>query len=198
MKKQDPSRPAPRLPAAERRQATLGAAAEVFAQHGYYGATTDRIAREAGISQAYVVRMFGSKEQLFLAVMGQSLELILDGFRKALAAPDGEGSTMDRLGAAYVMLAEQRGVHLPLMHAFAMGSDPVIGPAARGGFLQLLKFLLEEAELSPAEADDFIARGMLINTLMGLRMEMAADPAGSQLADRVLKGSRSAGPEAAR
>lgn len=166
---------------------TLTAAAEVFAQHGYYGATTDRIAREAGISQAYVVRMFGSKEQLFLAVIGQSLDSILDAFRTALASSDEELSTLDRLGAAYVALAKQRGIHLPLMHAFAMGSDPVIGAAARAGFLQLLKFLLDEAGLAPAEADSFIARGMLINTLMGLRMEMESDPAGSQLAGRVLK-----------
>ncbi|MCC9178705.1 TetR/AcrR family transcriptional regulator [Arthrobacter sp. zg-Y750] len=190
MDKQAPRQTVPRLSAAERRQETLGAAAEVFAQHGYHGATTDRIAREAGISQAYVVRMFGTKEQLFLAVIGQSLDFILDEFRKAL--PGDESSRSERLGAAYIRLAEQRGVHLPLMHAFAMGSDPVIGAAARAGFVRLLKFLLEEAELAPDEADGFIARGMLVNTLMGLRMEMDPDPAGNQLAERVLKKPRPA------
>ena len=60
------------------------------------------------------------------------------------------------------------------------------------GILQLLRFLLDEAQLAPAEADNFIARGMLINTLTGLRMELDPDPAGSQLADRVLKNSRPA------
>lgn len=45
-------------------------------------------------------------------------------------------------------------------------SDPVTGAPARAGFLRLLKFLLDEAQLAPDEADEFIARGMLINTLM--------------------------------
>lgn len=186
----------PRLSSAERRQATLNAASEVFARHGYYGATTDQIAREAGISQPYVCRMFGTKEQLFLAVIGQSLDLILDAFRSALAAPADGRSTLERLGSAYVTLAKQRGIHLPLMHAFALGSDPAIGAAARTGFLRLLKFLLEEADIPPADADNFLARGMLINTVMGLQMEADADPAGHQLADRVLNKLRPAAPEA--
>ena len=175
-----------RLSAGARRDATLGAAAEVFARHGYYGATTDQIAREAGISQTYVVRMFGTKEQLFLDVIGQSLALILTEFRAALDAPNNELSTLDRLGVAYKTLAKQRGIHLPLMHAFALGSEPVIGPAAREGFLGLTRFLLEEAELTIEEADGFLARGMLINTLMGLRMDSDPDPLASELVDRVL------------
>jgi TetR/AcrR family transcriptional regulator len=179
-----------RLSAGERRETTLEAAAEVFARHGYHGATTDRIAQEAGISQTYVVRMFGSKEQLFLAVIGQSLSLILEAFRTALAAPAGGGSTLDRLGAAYTSLAQHRGIHLPLMHAFALGSDPAVGSAARAGFLELTRFLLDEAELTAAQTDDFLARGMLINTLMGLRMETDPDPVAEGLVERMLAGPR--------
>lgn len=175
-----------RLSSHDRRQATLIAAAEVFARHGYYGATTDQIAREAGISQPYVVRMFGTKKQLFLAVIGQSLDFILDEFRNALATPEDGRTALERLGAAYIALAKQRGIHLPLMHAFALGSDPTIGAAARNGFLRLLKFLLDDAKLPPADADNFLARGMLINTLMGLQMDVDPDPAGHQLADRMM------------
>jgi TetR/AcrR family transcriptional regulator len=179
-----------RLSAGARRDATLTAAAEIFARRGYYGATTDQIAREAGISQTYVVRMFGTKEQLFLDVIGQSLALILDEFRAALAAPAGDLSTLDRLGVAYKTLAKQSGIHLPLMHAFALGSDPAIGPAARAGFLELTRFLLEEADLTTAEADGFLARGMLINTLMGLRMDSDPDPLAADLVDRVVVNPR--------
>jgi TetR/AcrR family transcriptional regulator len=175
-----------RLSAGARREETLNAAAEIFARRGYHGATTDQIAQEAGISQTYVVRMFGTKEQLFLDVIGQSLALILSEFRSALDAPEDDRSTFERLGAAYRALTEQRGVHLPLLHAFALGADPAIGSAARAGFLQLTRFLLDEAELSPKEADDFLARGMLINILMGLRMDTDPDPVASGLVDRVL------------
>ncbi|MBN8883980.1 MAG: helix-turn-helix transcriptional regulator, partial [Salana multivorans] len=43
----------------ERRELVLSAAAEVFGERGYVGATTDAVARAAGVSQPYVVRMFG-------------------------------------------------------------------------------------------------------------------------------------------
>ena len=38
-----------RIPATERREQILEAAAGVFGEQGYAGATTDRIARQAGI-----------------------------------------------------------------------------------------------------------------------------------------------------
>ena len=56
---------ATRMPAKERKALMLEAAVRVFARVGYAAATTDSIAREAGVSQAYVVRFFRSKETLF-------------------------------------------------------------------------------------------------------------------------------------
>ena len=50
-----------RMPANERKALMLEAAVRVFARVGYAAATTDSIAREAGVSQAYVVRIFRSK-----------------------------------------------------------------------------------------------------------------------------------------
>jgi AcrR family transcriptional regulator len=42
----------------------LAAAAEVFAQHGFRGATTRLIARRAGVNEVTLFRSFGSKERL--------------------------------------------------------------------------------------------------------------------------------------
>jgi len=56
---------ATRMPANERKALMLEAAVRVFARVGYAAATTDSIAREASVSQAYVVRFFRSKETLF-------------------------------------------------------------------------------------------------------------------------------------
>src|SRR6266536_6078 len=52
-----------------RREEILGAAMEVFAQRGYEGASTDEIARLAGISQPYVFRLFGTKKELFTVTL---------------------------------------------------------------------------------------------------------------------------------
>lgn len=164
--------PVPRMRAEDRRELVLEAATAVFGERGYFGATTDGIAKAAGVSQPYVVRMFGTKEALFLAVLDRALERLMTTFRDVLAAnPDAEPHQLPSLmGVAYGELLADRGLLLSLMHAFVLGSDPVVGPAARAGFRDVYDFLRTEAGFSTDEADDFLAHGMLLNTLVGLRM----------------------------
>ncbi|GMA35913.1 helix-turn-helix domain-containing protein [Demequina litorisediminis] len=69
-----------RLSADDRREQILAAASVVFGERGYAGGTTDAIAREAGISQAYVVRMFGSKERLFRATAERAALKVREAF----------------------------------------------------------------------------------------------------------------------
>ena len=166
--------PATRMRSEDRRELILEAATAVFGERGYVGATTDAVARAAGVSQPYVVRMFGTKETLFLEVLHRALDKLLVTFRAALAdgiaADEGAEATGHRIGMAYSDLLTDRGLLLSLMHAFILGSDPVIGKAARAGFLDVYKFLRFEAGFSPAEADVFLAHGMMMNTMVGLRM----------------------------
>jgi hypothetical protein len=56
------------------------------------------------------------------------------------------------------------------MHGFVLGADPEIGRVARCGFLEVYKFLKAEAGLDSVEAAEFLAHGMLLNTLVGIRM----------------------------
>ena len=176
-----------RIPAGERREQILAAASLVFGERGYFGATTDQIARAAGISQPYVVRMFGGKETLFVEVLTRALDRLLEAFTGTIAdwradgSPDGE--IAPRLGTAYVNLIEDRGLLLSLMQAFSMGHDPVIGGKARGGFTQIYRMLREEAGFDPEGARAFMAEGMLLNTLLGLRLpdEYGLDAAATEL-----------------
>jgi TetR/AcrR family transcriptional regulator len=177
-------KPAERMAGSQRREATLAAAAAVFAREGYHGATTERIAQAAGISQPYVVRMFGSKENLFLAVIDGCLGAVLDTFRAALG-DEQPGTVESRLGAAYQSLATEDGVHLIVMQAYMLGADPVIGPVARDGFTRILHFLVEEAELSAAAAEAFLAKGMLMNTLLGMRLHDHDDELATRFTERV-------------
>ena len=161
-----------RMRSADRRELILEAATGVFGELGYGGATTDKVAKAAGVSQPYVVRMFGTKEQLFLEVLRRALDRLLTVFRAELAK--GSEATdvplKHRFGLAYVELMRDRGILLSLMHAFVMGSDPVIGKAARMGWLEVYGFLRREAGFEPEEVNEFLANGMLLNTLVGLRM----------------------------
>lgn len=164
------------MSARERREQILRAAGEVFGRHGYTGATTDQIARAAGISQPYVVRMFGTKEALFLEVLDRSRVALLDAFRQVLRSTPARGQDLrEMLGDAYVDLIRDRGIHLPLMHGFLQGTDPVVGAAARAGFLDIWRFLRAEGGFSAEAATAFLGHGMLINVLLGLGMPAAAD-----------------------
>jgi TetR/AcrR family transcriptional regulator len=161
--------PTTRMASDERRALVLEAATAVFGQRGYAGATTDQVAVAAGVSQPYVVRMFGTKEKLFLAVLQRALDIMMTAFRRALAE-DSPIPAHDRMGLAYADLLTDRGLLLSLMHGFVLGSDPEIGKLARWGFLEVYKFLKVEVGMSPAEASDFLAHGMMLNTLVGIRM----------------------------
>ncbi|HEY4568469.1 MAG TPA: helix-turn-helix domain-containing protein, partial [Kribbella sp.] len=63
-----------RMSGQERREQLLAIAEEEFASAGLYGASTELIARRAGITQAYVFRIFGTKKQLFLACVDAAFE----------------------------------------------------------------------------------------------------------------------------
>jgi AcrR family transcriptional regulator len=45
-----------------------------FAAAGLHGASTETIAHRAGITQAYVFRLFGTKKRLFLACVDAAFE----------------------------------------------------------------------------------------------------------------------------
>jgi TetR/AcrR family transcriptional regulator len=177
------SEPVPRMRVEDRKELVLTAATEVFGEHGYVGTTTDAVAKAAGVSQPYVVRMFGTKEALFLAVLARALGRLLDTFQAAI--DEGPDDLHHRIGAAYGELLTDRGLLLSLMHAFVLGSDPAIGAAARRGFLQVYGLLRHGAGFSADEARDFLAQGMLLNTMVGIRMAAEDDDDARELVECV-------------
>src|SRR6478735_4342668 len=100
-----------RMSADERREAILVAATRAFAKGGYHGTSTDAVAKEAGVSQPYVVRMFGTKLELFLEVFERSVHQIRDAFRAVLddGPFDPESETdKERMGLAYTELLQDQ------------------------------------------------------------------------------------------
>jgi TetR/AcrR family transcriptional regulator len=108
----------------------------------------------------------------------QAFEVALEG------KPD---RPLPALGAAYISLAREEQVHLILLQAFAASADPAIGPTARAGFERLLDFLLQSARVSMDEAEAFLARGMLINTLMAINLPESATPDARDLVAQVFE-----------
>ena len=59
--------------ASDSRERILEAAARVYAQYGFRGATTRLIAQEAGVNEVTLFRLFGSKAQLFDELLHKQL-----------------------------------------------------------------------------------------------------------------------------
>lgn len=157
----------------------------VFGARGYVGTTTDEIARAAGVSQPYVVRLFGSKETLFLAALQDALDRLLAAFRAVDLTGDADDmrEAGQQMGQAYLGLLSVRGLHQILSHAFLLGAHPVIGPVARAGFAEVWRYIRIEAGFPAEHAERFLASGMLINTMIGLRIteEYGADAGMTEL-----------------
>src|SRR3954464_12736450 len=90
-----------RKSAEERRDEILDAALEEFAERGLHGASTDAIAKRAGISQPYVFRLFGSKKDLFKASVARCLRETLELFQRAAEGKRGQ-EALKAIGQAYM------------------------------------------------------------------------------------------------
>src|SRR6478735_1750105 len=75
-----------RLPRHERRRQLLDAALEVFVSQGYHAAAMDEIAERAGVSKPVLYQHFPGKLELYLALLDESVDTLLDAMRDALGS----------------------------------------------------------------------------------------------------------------
>jgi AcrR family transcriptional regulator len=160
--------PRARKSAEERREEILAIAVRQFAEGGYRGTSTEAIAREAGISQPYLFRLFRTKRELFLACSDRACAHVREVFgRVAAEAPAGE--RLDRMGAAYIdELLPERHEILMLMQSYVAGADPEIQGHVRRAYMELVREVAELAGVPPADTYTFFAKGMLLNVIAAL------------------------------
>ncbi|MFJ8530390.1 TetR/AcrR family transcriptional regulator [Bacillus sp. NPDC094106] len=68
----------------ETRQLLLESAVETFAKLGFHGASVDKIAEHAGFSKGAVYAHFHTKEDLFLAIVEQQMNLYVRNIRQVI------------------------------------------------------------------------------------------------------------------
>jgi len=156
----------------ERREEILEAAERVFAARGLHGTPTMEIAKAAGISQAYLFRLFPTKAELFTALVERCNDRIERTFTDAAAAARRAGEpVMPAMGAAYVGLLADRDLLLNQLHAHAASDDPAIRDQMRRGFARLVEIVERETDADPQEVRDFFAHGMLLNVLAAMQAQ---------------------------
>ena len=160
----------------ERREDILDAALQVFAERGYQGASTEEIARRAGISQPYVFRLFGTKKDLFLAVNARCFRQTLEMFQRAAEGTRGEDA-LHAIGAAYgKLLATDRTYLRGQMAAYAACDDPEVCAAVRNGYGDLVHYVERVSGLEPRRISAFFAKGMLMNVLASMGLQEPTEP----------------------
>ncbi|MEZ0449262.1 TetR/AcrR family transcriptional regulator [Cellulomonas sp. ICMP 17802] len=158
-----PKKPAQRMSGAQRREEILVAARTVFAERGY-AASTDEVARAAGVSQPYVVRLFGTKRELFLEAYKVASAEILTALSSVPAGPD----AARRMGDAYIGLLADRDLLRLVMHGFIAGADEEVGRVARHTLGEAFRLFQERSGEDEQAARVFVAQGMLINVLLAV------------------------------
>jgi AcrR family transcriptional regulator len=123
-----------------RKQQILEQAAALFAETGYYKTTTADVARAVGVTQPYVFHFFKSKEALYLAVLEQATQRIMNAFRAADAPPE---RLMDAMGKAFenLLVTHRNEIHLT-MSAFAT-PEPSVREYTRREFDRVYELIRE-------------------------------------------------------
>ncbi|MDM4719351.1 TetR/AcrR family transcriptional regulator [Micromonospora sp. WMMA1363] len=160
--------------AEERRQDVLSTAIGAFASRGYFGTTTVDVAKRAGISQAYLYRLFPDKESLFAAVVERAFERIRDSISKGAASARSASPevVLAAMADAYAMLIRDQDLLLVQMHAqCAAVSVPEVRRAVRDGYARLVEYARSVSGGSEEQVQEFVARGALCNLVVTMGAE---------------------------
>jgi AcrR family transcriptional regulator len=162
----------------ERREDVLRAAMTVVGPRGLYGTPTMDVAAAAGISQAYLFRLFPTKTELFVAVLERSFQRVRDTMAEAAASGRSDGRPVrDAMAEAYTnLLQDHPEVLLTQLQGQAAASEPAVRDELRRGFRMLYEMVGREWDASPAEVQAFFAHGMLCNVIGAMQLSDLHEP----------------------
>ena len=167
--------PAHRLTAVDRREAILQAAMEAFADKGLHGTSTETIARNVGISQPYLFRLYGTKKELFLAAIRRCFDDTLDRFRVAVEDEGVDRPVAQRIGDAYYEMLRD-GTKLRMqMQSYASCDDPDVRAVVQTGFGEVTNYVAAQMGVETFRLATFMGRGMLLNVMASMDVLEATD-----------------------
>jgi AcrR family transcriptional regulator len=115
-----------RLPRLARRRQLLDAAREVFVARGYHAAAMDEIADRAGVSKPVLYQHFPGKQELYLALLDESVEQLIEAVRTALRSTNDNRARVNATFSAYFgYVAEHRGT-FRLVFESDFANDPAV------------------------------------------------------------------------
>nr|WP_027501590.1 TetR/AcrR family transcriptional regulator [Rhodococcus sp. UNC363MFTsu5.1] len=159
------------MSAQQRREQLLALAAEEFAAGGLHGASIELLAHRAGISQAYVFRLFGTKKALFLQVVQRAFTRLVDGMDRTAGHTSGTES-VTLMGEYYNNSAlADRTELLVQLQAFAACGDSEVREVVREHMARMWTATADHTGMPPVAVKSFLAYGMLLNVAAALDID---------------------------
>ena len=169
---------AARMKATDRRRQLLKASIKCFAEYGYQGTTTARLARAAGVTQPVLYQHFASKHDLFVALLEEVGKEVLREWRQAIAPLK---NPIDRLRVLLRLNPAITDPHTSQLYrvifaAQAEFNEPEIQSALRLHYQQYAKFLpslIQQAQKAGQVRRDVSAAGLawqLIHAAIGFAL----------------------------
>ncbi|WP_178022138.1 TetR/AcrR family transcriptional regulator [uncultured Paenibacillus sp.] len=157
-----------------RKSEIISAAIEVFAEVGYYRATTAQVAERASISQPYVFRFFATKENLLLAALEVSWSRVIESFQKLVETTSPEVLEA-KLIREYENIQEKYRNEMLLQMQAQTIREEAIQETMRSGFKAVRDMVLtafREGGIDKPEERTmlFLARGMLCNVAVAIHL----------------------------
>jgi AcrR family transcriptional regulator len=166
------------MKATDRRKQLLWASVECFAHYGYQGTTTARLAQAAQVSEPILYKHFGSKHDMFVALLDQVGKEVLRQWRKAIAplkSPLDQLRVLLRMNPATVD-PRTRPLYRVIFAAQAELNEPRIQAALRRHYVKYAQFItgiLKKAQRAKQVRGDVSAEGLtwqLIHSAIGFAL----------------------------
>ena len=171
----------------------ISRAVSVFSHAGYHATPVSEVADAAGVSPAYVFRLFPGKVALFVAAVehcyGRVRTAMVEGGESA-GLQAGPQQVLEAMTAAYIELIRDRDLIMFQAQAQSACGVPEIRDAVRKGLAQVVTAVTELSHADPADVQRFLAYGQLCHLMLQLDL-MDVDEG---WADTVRHGIRHATP----
>jgi AcrR family transcriptional regulator len=115
-----------RLPRLARRRQLLDAAMEVFVARGYHAAAMDEIAERAGVSKPVLYQHFPGKQDLYLALLDESVETLIGAVADAIRSTTDNRQRVTATFAAYFEYVAEHSGTFRLVFESDFTSEPAV------------------------------------------------------------------------
>jgi len=158
----------PRSTAEAQRARITAAAVRVFAEKGYHATPVADVAAEAGVSPAYVFRLFPGKIGVFVAAVADTYTRVAEALAEAGAssADTDPAARLAAMTSAYIDLVADRDLIMMQAQAQSASSVPEIREAVRAGLGEVVRVVERASGAAPADVQRFVAYGQLCHLIV--------------------------------